>query len=103
MSKGKGYSKGIEGTKMSDGSEAWLTPSGSYYCRAEPSYQKRTSIAYYSLKKESIKLAEGICLNCKETIKSKMCGDFQLCSCGKSFVDTDRWFPERHRYGGFLG
>lgn len=97
---GKGYSKGIESTKMQDGTEAWLTPSKRYYCRAEPSYEERTSIAYYGLDKERIPLAKGICNQCNEVIESKMCGDFQSCKCKKSFVDTDRQMPERHRYGG---
>lgn len=100
--KGKGYSKGVEGTKMNDGTEAWLTSSGLYYCRAEPSYEERTSIVYYSLEKEHIPLSHGTCKKCGDYIESKMCGDFQSCSCGASFVDTDRWMPERHRHGGDL-
>lgn len=98
--KGKGFSKGVEGTTMSDGTEAWLTPSGNYFCRAESSYEKREKIVYYSLEKNHIPLAKAQCEECKDIIESKMCGDFHYCSCGASFVDTDRWMPERHRYGG---
>lgn len=99
MSKGKGFSKEKDGVKMNDGTEAWLLPSGRYYARAEPSYEDFQSCAYYSLDKDGIPLAKGTCNQCGQTLESKMCGDFQSCACG-SFVDTDRWFPERHRYGG---
>ena len=78
--KGKGYSEGIESTTMNDGSPAWLTPSGSYYCRAEPSYEKRERIVYYGLDKEHIPLAKFTCPECEETIESRMCGDFHTCS-----------------------
>lgn len=100
--KGKGYSQDIESTEMKDGTQAWLTPSGNYYARAEPSYEKRERIVYFSLEKDHIPLAKGQCKKCKSVIESKMCGDFRQCECGKSFVDTDRWFPERHRYGGSI-
>jgi len=86
-----------EGTKMKDGTNAWLTASGWYFSRPEPSYEKRESIVYYSLDKEHIPLAETECQKCGETVKSKMCGDFQSCSCRATSVDTDRWMPERHR------
>lgn len=98
--KGKGFSEGIEGTKMQDGTEAWKTPSGLYFCRAEPSYEDRQSIAYFTLDGVRIPLAKGKCEKCGDVVESKMCGDFQRCKCGASAVDTDRWFPERHRFIG---
>jgi hypothetical protein len=99
MSIGKGSFDGAEGTKMNDGTEAWLTPSGSYYMRREPTYEEWNEIAYYNLDKIRVPLAKGLCETCGAVLESKMCGDYQSCECG-SFVDTDRWFPERHRYGG---
>lgn len=86
---------------MADGKYAWLTASGNYYARREPDYENWKSIAYYNKEtKERIPLAKAQCSDCKQMLESKMCGDFVSCGCGKSFVDTDRWFPERHRYGG---
>ena len=85
---------------MKDGREAWLTPSGRYYARREPTYDVYDEILYYSLDGEPIPLAKGECPECHDVIRSRMCGDFQRCKCGKSFVDTDRMMPERHRYGG---
>lgn len=100
--KGKGSFKNVDGTKMKDGTEAWLQPSGNYYCRRSPSYDDWDSIVYYNLDKELVPLASATCPACKEKIESKMCADFKTCKCGKSFVDTDRWCPERHRYGGLI-
>ena len=40
------------------------------------------------------------CNSCGEVIVSKRPGHFVSCKCGKSFIDTDRWFPERYRLGG---
>ena len=89
--------------KMADGATAYVSPSCRYFIRYEPEFAGFTSIAYYDLKtRERIPLAKGSCSECGETMESRMCGDFQGCGCGKSFVDTDRWFPERHRYGGAL-
>lgn len=85
---------------MNDGSYAWLLPSKRYYARREPEYDCLDTIAYYSLDKDRIPLASAVCRECGERITSKMCGDFVRCSCDASFVDTDRWMPERHRYGG---
>lgn len=34
--------------KMQDGTEAWLTGSGRYYCRREPTSEEWTSIAIIS-------------------------------------------------------
>lgn len=85
---------------MNDGKEGWLTNSGRYYCRKEPSLENWTSIAYYTLEGEMIPLAKAQCGACGDVMESKMCGSYVACSCGKSFVDTDRWFPESHRLGG---
>lgn len=87
--------------KMKDATTAYLTSSGRYFCRHEPSYKECNSIAYYDKKTlERIQLATAKCNVCNEVMMSTKCGDFQACGCGASFVDTDRWFPERHRYGG---
>lgn len=72
-----------------------LTTSGRYYVR-----NVDDTIEYYDLDKKKVPLANGKCGYCGDIIKSKKCGDFVSCSCEKSFVDTDRWFPEYHRYGG---
>lgn len=85
---------------MNDGTEAYLTGSGNYYCRREPEVDSFNKIEYYTLEGEYIPLAKGKCKECNDIIQSQMCGSFQTCSCKKSFVDTDRWTPERHRYGG---
>lgn len=75
--------------------ELQLTTSGKYYIR-----KWGRTLLYYDLNKKRIHLAKGKCNSCGEVIKSRRCGDFVQCKCGASFVDTDRWFPERHRYGG---
>lgn len=85
---------------MKDGSIGYLTGTGRYYCRREPEKNNFTKIVYYTLEGEHIPLAKAKCGKCGEIIESQMCGDFVRCTCGESFVDTDRWFPERHRYGG---
>ena len=85
---------------MKDGSVAYLSGSKSYFVRREPDKDKWDTIKYYTLEREHIPLARAKCSECKEIIESKYCGDFRQCKCTKSFVDTDRWTPERHRYGG---
>lgn len=81
---------------MQDGSTARLTKSERYYVR-----HWGDSIFYYTLEGARVPLAKARCTAiCKKIIKSKRCGDWVICDCGKSFVDTDRWFPHRHRYGG---
>lgn len=40
------------------------------------------------------------CKSCGQIIVSERPGHFASCDCGKSFIDTDRWFPERIRLGG---
>ena len=77
--------------------ELRLTFSGRYYVR---NYKGVYKVDYYDLNKKRIPLAKATCNKCKETIKSLRCGHFVQCSCNESFVDTDRWFPELHRYGG---
>lgn len=77
--------------------ELRLTHSGRYYVR---NYKKRHKIDYYDLTKKRIQLAKARCNKCKEIMRSLRCGHFVMCSCKESFVDTDRWFPEMHRYGG---
>ncbi len=90
----------IDGIEMNDGTLAWLTVTGKYYCRREPHVDNWTKIAYYTLEKDLIPLAKGKCKDCGEVIESQHCGDYVTCKCGKSNVDTDRWMPERHRYIG---
>ena len=85
---------------MKDGTTAYLSDSKRYYVRRMPSLENWDSIDYYTLDGEKIELAHGICSECGDELMSQMCGHYRGCSCGKSFVDTDRWFPERHRYGG---
>lgn len=94
--------KKIKSKKMKNGIVAYLTNSGRYYCRQYPSPENIQRIDYYTLKGEKIELAKAVCPKCGDTIQSQMCGDFKICKCEKSFVDTDRWFPERHRYGGLV-
>lgn len=86
--------------EMEDGTTAYLTLSKHYFVRREPKADKWTRIKYYSLDGEKVQLAKGKCKSCQQIIESKHCGDYVSCGCGKSFVDTDRWFPERHRFGG---
>lgn len=40
------------------------------------------------------------CKSCGEIIVSERPGHFVECGCGESFIDTDRWFPDRYRLGG---
>lgn len=86
--------------KMQDGTTGYLSHSQRYYIRREPKPDKWTHIRYYTLEGEPIQLAKAKCPNCGDVIESKHCGDFVKCECGESYVDTDRWMPERHRYGG---
>lgn len=86
--------------EMKDGTTAYLTESKRYFVRREPKKDNWNRIQYYTLEGGYISLAKGRCKECNQVIQSQMCGDFQECECGKSFVDTDRWMPERHRYGG---
>ena len=72
-----------------------LTPSGKYYVK----YWGQ-KIMYYDLELNRVWLAKAKCKSCNQVIESKRCGHFVKCTCGASFIDTDRWFPERHRYGG---
>lgn len=88
------------GEVMNDGTTAYLTYSKRYYVRREPDVHYWSHIVYYGLDKNRIHLAKAKCKLCGEIMESKCCGDFQPCKCGASFVDTDRWLPERHRYGG---
>ena len=41
-----------------------------------------------------------ICKACKDIMVSERGGHFVSCKCEKSFIDRDRWFPERVRLGG---
>lgn len=72
-----------------------LTPSGRYYTKQEGEFTR-----FFDLDKNPIPLASATCGECGEIIESKRYGDFVQCKCHASFVDTDRWFPEGHRYGG---
>jgi hypothetical protein len=85
--------------QMQDGTTAYLSASKRYYIRREP-YPKWKRIHYYTLEGAKVELAKGKCKKCKDIIESFHCGHYASCSCGESFVDTDRWNPERHRYGG---
>lgn len=49
---------------------------------------------------ENWKYHKGKCAVCEEVITSEHPGHFVSCKCGKSFIDTDRWFPGRIRLGG---
>ena len=87
--------------KMNDGTTAYLSMSKRYFVRREPKVDKWTSIRYYNIETlDEVALAKAKCGDCGDIIQSKHCGDYVGCSCGKSFVDTDRWMPERHRWGG---
>lgn len=86
--------------KMKDGTTAYLSQSKNYFIRREPTVEKWKYIRYYTLEGDYIQLAKGRWKLCEDTIESKHCGDYVGCSCGASRVDTDRWFPERHRYLG---
>jgi hypothetical protein len=88
----------FEKFEMKDGRMAWLSKSGEYYIIRYT--DKDSTIEYFDLKKNYVPLAHAICEKCGDEMKSKRCGDFVQCKCGASFVDTDRWFPERGRYGG---
>lgn len=86
---------------MLDGTKATLSQSGRYYVRHVPRKNWKR-IVYYTTAGELVPLASATCPKCKDHIVSRCCGDFVRCSCGESFVDTDRWFPERHRLGGLV-
>lgn len=86
--------------EMKDGTMAYLSNSKRYFVRKMPNLKRWTRIEYYTKDGEKIELAKARCGECKKLMKSKMCGHYVGCKCGKSFIDTDRWFPERHRYGG---
>jgi len=81
---------------MQDGTEAYLTVSKKYYGRNG----KNGSFLYYTLDGSPIPLAKAQCGKCAQVIERKRCGDFVMCECESSFVDTDRWAPEGHRIGG---
>lgn len=98
--KGKGVAQGQESIEMLDGTQAWLLPSGRYFGRAEPSYEQQDRIVYYDLGRNHVPLASAVCPECGDLIESKHCGDFVVCSCTESYVDTDRWMAGRHRIGG---
>lgn len=85
--------------RMKDGTTAYLSSSKRYFIRREPNPDNWQVIEYYTLDKEYIQLAKAECNKCHTILASKHCGDFVSCECG-NFVDTDRWMPERHRYGG---
>ena len=84
---------------MKDGTTAYLTRSANWYCRREP-FPDFKRIVYYTLEGDHIPLAKGRCSFCHQILESQTCGDFVQCECKRSFVDTDRWNPERRRYGG---
>jgi hypothetical protein len=86
--------------QMQDGTEAYLSQSKKHFIRREPDEHEWNTIKYYTLEGESIQLAKATCGTCDDVIESQCCGDFVTCKCGDSSVDTDRWFPERHRYIG---
>lgn len=48
-----------------------------------------------------VNMAKAECEVCNDVMESTRPGDFVGCKCGQSFVDTDRWFPNLHRYGGY--
>ena len=84
---------------MSDGRIGYLTKSERYYVyRHDIEY----IIDYYTLDGIRILLPSGTCSECGEFLQSLRCGHFVQCGCGSCFVDTDRWMPERGRYGGNL-
>lgn len=85
---------------MQDKTIAYLSGSKNYYIRKEPNLKNWKTIKYYSLDGLRILLAKGVCAKCKDVMESQYCGHFVSCKCMKSFVDTDRWFPEHHRYSG---
>lgn len=92
---------------MTDGTIAVITYSKLYYVRRmykwksyswkSKGYKKYDRIEYYSLHWKYIPLASAECEYCWEIIQSQMCWDFVTCKCWSTSVDTDRWFPERHR------
>lgn len=89
-----------DSVKMRDGSMASLSSSGRYYVRREPETGLLEKVVYFNLKRVHVPLAKAECEICHDIMESNMCGRFVSCRCMMSFVDTDRWFPERHRYGG---
>lgn len=46
------------------------------------------------------RMASAVCGECGQQMQSQQPGDFSQCECNASFVDTDRWDANRHRYGG---
>jgi len=51
-------------------------------------------------KKPIYHTATAKCLACGEIIKSERGGHFLYCSCGKSFIDQERWGALYVRLGG---
>lgn len=92
---------------MNDGTTAVLTYSKLYYARQMyrwKSYNRPRKVnepydrvEYYTLHWKYIPLASTECTHCSEIIQSQMCGHYVTCKCWRTSVDTDRWFPERHR------
>ena len=92
---------------MRDGTVGVITVSWRYYVRHMykwKSYVRRPRpwfkwdrIEYYDLHGNYIPLAMAECSNCGDIIQSQYCWHFVSCSCWDTSVNTDRWFPERHR------
>lgn len=92
---------------MKDGTTAVLTISQTFYIRQMYKWKSYTHplkngetwdrIEYYTLRGDYIPLAMAECKECEEIIQSQYCWHFVTCKCGSTNVDTDRWFPNRHR------
>lgn len=92
---------------MRDGTVWFLSISWRYYIRHMYKWKSYVGkprqcfnwdrIEYYDLRWNYIPLAMAECSNCGDIIQSQYCWHFVTCSCWDTSVDTDRWFPERHR------
>jgi hypothetical protein len=88
--------------EMRDGTTAYLSNSKRFFIRREPEVDNWDTIRYYNHDGVEVQLAQGTCKNCGNFIKSRYCGHFVTCGCGKSFVDTSSSDPGMGRYGGDL-
>lgn len=93
---------------MNDGTIGVLSQSCRYYLRhmyKGKSYTERPKkypfkwdrIEYYTLRWKYIPLASTECKKCWDIIQSQYCWHYVTCSCWSTSVETDRWFPARHR------
>lgn len=81
---------------MNDGNKATVSSSGNWYIHID----EDNTYHFYTLEKEKMPHLSNYCEDCDEKVISYRPGHFNVCSCGKVGVDTDRWLPNHGRYIG---